>query len=168
LLLASIVGQAEQNPGHEHLEAWAEVFAGDWVSETTAEEDSPLVKKGDKITARWSIDWSPDKEALLADYRAEVNGNTFVTVKGVTGWDSSEDAVVGRWFSSIGSSGKIVYGKDGDRWFAKWSTIAADKKKNSWTAHTTVVDRNTRKTTNTNRIEDGEPKPDQENVAKRR
>lgn len=166
---ASVVsGEAEQKAAQDNLKVWAEVFSGEWTSESTAKEDTELIKQGDKIVAQWSTKWSTDKEALLTDYCAKVDGNTFITVKGIAGWDALEEAVVMHWFTSLGGAGRIVYTKDGDKWTAKWSAVDAEKKRSTWTVHHKIVDRKTHGTTDTDRIVDGEPKPDREGTAKRK
>jgi hypothetical protein len=101
ITVSAIVGQAEQSDARQHLEAWAAAYSGAWTSESEAEEDSDLIKKGDK-------------------------------------------------------------------WVAKWSMVEPDKKRSSWSAHTTFPDNDTQRTTNTDRLVDGEKKPDQERTAKRK
>jgi hypothetical protein len=85
-----------------------------------------------------------------------------VTVKAVIGWDPRAEAVVSQWFASNGSAGKIVYTKNGSGWVAKWSMADAEKETSSWTSHITVVDEKTHELWATDRIIDGEQRPDGE------
>jgi hypothetical protein len=169
VIAVSVTGaQAEQMAARENLEAWAEDFKGDWSSESLVDEDTEILKAGDKIVAHWSTEWTPDKVVLSTHYWAEVDGATFVTVRALVGWDPLEKALVTHWYSSLGGAGKIVYRKDGENWVAKWSTADPEGKKRSWTAHIRFVDENTQETTNTDRIINGERKPDQKVIAKRK
>ena len=153
---------------HENLKTWADVFTGDWTGESIVDEDGGPLKKGDKINASWSTKWSPDKEALYASYSAKANAVKFVTVKAVMGWDASEEAVVTRWFSSMGGSGEIVYKKDGPNWTAKWTRVNADKTRDTWTDRIKILDPNTHDITQTDRVVDGQKKPDLKRTAKRK
>jgi hypothetical protein len=139
LAMSAVVAQAEELPQEKHLKAWAEEFAGAWVNESVLEEDVGPMKKGTKFTAYHSFEWSPDKEALFLQYRAEAGGNTFNTTKGIAGWDGSKNAVVVRWFNSLGANGEFSYTAKGQEWTMVWHSTDSEGTESAFIGTTTIA-----------------------------
>jgi hypothetical protein len=151
----------------QHLEAFMKDFGGDWVNESVAEESVGPVKAGEKFTAYHSYKWSPDKESVYLTYSAEFGGKTFDTTKGLVGWDAVKKAVVLRWFDSLGSSGDMIFTKDGQGWKYRWSSTDPNGAEYLWNG-TITLDVGIQRVHETNRKIKGEAKPDHELTWKRR
>ena len=165
--LSAVVVQAEDSVQSEQLTAWANDFAGEWISQSVLEEDAGPVKKGTAFTAHHTYEWSPDHEVLFLKYSADIDGKTFNTTKGIAGWDAAKKAVVVRWFNSLAGSGEFSCTKKGQEWVVDWASVDGDGKRTVFSG-SFKVQGDTQHIQMTNRKIGGEAKPDSEMTWKRK
>lgn len=165
ILLAAVPHR--QEPVHQaQLKAWANDFAGRWISELVAQEDAGPVKKGATFVGHHSYEWSSDKEVLHMRYWAELDGKTFNTTKGIVGWDAATNSVVMKWFNSLGESGELSYAKKGQDWSIKWKSVNSAGTQ-SVSEGSIKLQGNEQRIHMTDRKAGGEPQPDLDLLWKR-
>lgn len=153
------VRDVKQPASLEHLQAFANDFVGNWVGEFVIEDAIGPLKQGDTYTAQHSYTWSPDRESLHLTYSAQAEGQTFDTTKGIAGWDAARQAIVVRWFDSLGSTGELTFAKDGQAWKYDWVSTDGEGQKYTWNS-TVTVEGDVQRVHDTNRMIKGEAKPD--------
>jgi hypothetical protein len=118
VVVSSVVGQAQPaESNYEHLKEFGQAFGGDWVGDFEFDFDIPgVIKKGDKVTLRFSTKWILDKNALEMTWEADINGAPAGSGKGIAGWDRATKEIVSFGFGTFGGRGQTVHTKVGDRW----------------------------------------------------
>ncbi len=121
VLLASIVPAwgADPSPAYEQLKPlqWQ---LGNWVTEYQAAADSGPIKKGDPVTVRFSIRWSPDHSYLVNNSFSEVSGKRVATSMEVISWNYEKSAIAHSYYGTWGM-GEGVWTKVGDTPELEWT-----------------------------------------------
>jgi hypothetical protein len=128
VVLSAAVLQAQEPVHQAALKAWADDFAGQWISDLVLQEDAGPLKKGMTFTGHHAYEWSPDKEALFMKYWGVVDGKTFSATKGIVGWDASKKAVVVKWFNALGECGELSYVRKDREWSITWTSVNSEGK----------------------------------------
>jgi hypothetical protein len=95
--------QAKSPP--EQLQCY-EQLVGNWICETTMEEDIPgLAEKGTKLVLRSSWQWILDKQAIETSWSARPEGKPRIAGRGLLTWDTAGSGIVGGGVNSMGGHG---------------------------------------------------------------
>ncbi len=124
--IAALVAQGQESASaprkssaHERLDplAWQ---IGDWIAEYQASADSGPIKKGDTVTTRFSLHWSPDRTFMVNNSSADVNGKKIATGLEVISWNDEKSVVSHSYFGTWGT-GHGTWTKVGDTAELDWS-----------------------------------------------
>lgn len=109
----------QPSPDYEHLKP-LEWQIGDWVSEYQAASDAGPIKKGDTVTVRFSLRWSPDRSFIVNNSLTEVGGKRVATGLEIISWDSEKSMVSHSYHGSWGT-GHGAWTKVGDKAELEWT-----------------------------------------------
>jgi hypothetical protein len=115
------MAQEEPNSPPEPLQCY-EQLVGNWICETTLEEDIPsLAEKGTKLVLRSSWQWILDKHALDTSWSARPEGKPRIAGRGLVTWDTAGSGIVGGGVNSMGGCGleKTTYDAATKTWTTK-------------------------------------------------
>ena len=150
-LIESIRESHADLPEHSDRLKNLEWMVGDWASE--AAQSSP-------VTMHSSCDWTASHSFLIRKFSADTKDGMIVAGTEVIGWDPRAKTIRSWTFDSDGSFGESIWTRDGDRWLIKHHGTAADGSDMAVTHVATCLDPNTLTLRSTDRIVNGEKKPD--------
>ncbi len=147
VLLACGVAYSQDEPGanYEHLKSYDQLI-GNWIYDGPLLEDSPVFgDKDSKMIVRISRRWILNKNAIEMNWSIEVKGDTVMSGKGMTGWDSAEGKIIGGGMNSRGGHGldTATYDEATKTWTIAAKGVDAKGQATSSTILNRIVDADT-------------------------
>ena len=170
IAIGELAGAQESldSPGKEQLGAWADVFAGEWRSESKITFDWPGAKIGDSLIVHFTLRKTDDNMHYEGVWRGTINGELFESARAIYGWDPSRKCVRGVWFSARGGTGGAYITQIDDmRWLHTNYSTSPDGVEGSSTTVIELKDRNTHSSKTTNSVQGGKVRPDSSSVSTR-
>jgi hypothetical protein len=151
-LVSAVRETAVELPSHyQHLEelAW---MVGRWLDE----DESGSV--------RTSVRWGENKNFLVREFTVRLGDRPVLSGTQRIGWDPQRRQIRSWVFDSEGGRGEGLWIRDGDRWIVRATAVLADGSEGSATNIITRIDDDTFTWQSVNRVVDGQPEPDVEEV----
>jgi len=151
-MVASVREVAEELPSNYDRLKELEWMVGDWVDQ------------GEGTTVRSTVRWSRNKNFLVRKFAVKREGKDLITGTQRIGWDPSRNQIRSWVFDSDGAFFEGFWIRDGDQWTARVTGVLQDGGKASGTMTYTYIDNDTHTFQSRDRVVDGEPVPDVEEV----
>ena len=151
-MVASVREVAEELPSNYDRLKELEWMIGDWMDE------------GEGATVRSTVRWARNKNFLIGKFAVKAKGKDLITGTQRIGWDASKDQIRSWVFDSDGAFFEGFWIREGNQWVVRITGTLQDGAKASATSTYTFIDNDTHTFQSRDRVVDGEPVPDVEEV----